>query len=1337
MIANRPLTGRISFHIQLASSSSLLKRRKRKRTPILDPTAVETQLPTPPALDRVESTEAHAADADVDLRLSPAATTDDDEILSLIGWIFIESSSSRRFLLSVPHCYQKLVCDAGRNEAMVRLDRFTLLPIMNNALVFEAVLEVCDTDGMTTLPQPIGMEKIACRKPIELLDTTNKKHNKISTLEEISRDEPVGHHDTQQLYSFRGTVLAVSPILILPSSSSSLKQSAPPDPFVLLEVVQDYKDDACDVFSAIVVLRRACLGCHASATPGESILIYNAKKQAWRIPDLLGLDARVQLEREQSRVVPRWVFVVDESTEQIQWADWTHQRQQSNRPPNHPATPPPRTHSCEARYTFPSFPESPLPAIEGRICAVHWMIGSEQTRRLHFVELTTDAGQEASLFLTYFPMSSALLISVRMGATIRATNVFKLGLSGYAAGLRSHVAVIKTSMVENSSKVNLEHFPSFELSKQRRSYSELWYRRFIDKIWNDSRFSLLQKLYNVAAPTRDDLVNSLLVPIQPKSGSSKRNVYAEFFDHGVFEVDASMGGQVSTSRSGLLATFRRHGLTPPLCISLSDILERGLALTANRLEKYMTDNLESIQIGWAASIHTKGTHCLQETFHPGANLDDDVPVYSFGFGSVATKAGNYFATLSNGSVAIPVVISSDSQTETDPVTVECYVWARLQSVIVSCICIDVDQSTERTDTVGKPTFLPPYANVGEQTNATNGCCSVIQVNRRFFIVSLSLVCSALLSSDFSDVITSAKTPNEDEVDTQSVEACLRARLPNSHVPYIRGILARCYYKAMRCKADRCSGYMLTIAHSPSCHDRGQYTSCLQSVEVKLPLKLDTAMRQILYSAANCSVSIDKLTIGLTWWKIATCPWTCSLLAGGWDEYACMEADQTSNVIVLIPSSCANHDSQRGYTRLRCSLDDTVATISFQPNAGPPCLISPHFFDNIGGGKFVVGMLDKRPHRRRFGDPAQGELVLHPTHAGIPKITLSSLLSLLCLDLQQSPARSHMAPSLAREIRGANLLGVSYCQVVAECSLCYSKLLLGPNVTTVPTISSETRGEETHLNYNNEDRPSYWSNPIREDDSSKKTASTQRSTPKNNQAVKTTLLHCPNHCPVNRFGAVKWECSGILDDGTGQAKLFAERDAALCLLGIPAWMARVIEDGAWQKSGGVGIVYSKTMPPKPEIRSSVFAARSLALQHLRAIWAATTSNWGIKRRQLTDDDVLHFLTPVTRAEYLLQRFCQSSKEPLRPLTYFVRCKPLADGVVHVNQTAIEVGPTAWAQGHYSSGRGSAGGAFDVATYALPPLKLNLIDCCSCECCSPLSLYRNQSPTRKSCLYRSLE
>ena len=57
-----------------------------------------------------------------------------------------------------------------------------------------------------------------------------------------------------------------------------------------------------------------------------------------------------------------------------------------------------------------------------------------------------------------------------------------------------------------------------------------------------------------------------------------------------------------------------------------------------------------------------------------------------------------------------------------------------------------------------------------------------------------------------------------------------------------------------------------------------------------------------------------------------------------------------------------------------------------------------------------------------------------------------------------------------------------------------------------------------------------------------------------------------------------------------------------------------------------------------------------------------------RRSLLEEDVLRYLTPKTRAEYLLQRHCRRTLR--RNYDYLVRCKPMSD-TASLNQTEIEV------------------------------------------------------------------
>ena len=87
-----------------------------------------------------------------------------------------------------------------------------------------------------------------------------------------------------------------------------------------------------------------------------------------------------------------------------------------------------------------------------------------------------------------------------------------------------------------------------------------------------------------------------------------------------------------------------------------------------------------------------------------------------------------------------------------------------------------------------------------------------------------------------------------------------------------------------------------------------------------------------------------------------------------------------------------------------------------------------------------------------------------------------------------------------------------------------------------------------------------------------------------------------------------------------------------------------------------------------------------------------------------------MDPVYRAEYLLEYHCRRSSRPLRPLVYYVRCKPLSDSVRTVNHT--EVINSAVALEDIDEQCHKQAVSRKTVTYALPPLKLNLVDMARC-------------------------
>ena len=273
--------------------------------------------------------------------------------------------------------------------------------------------------------------------------------------------------------------------------------------------------------------------------------------------------------------------------------------------------------------------------------------------------------------------------------------------------------------------------------------------------------------------------------------------------------------------------------------------------------------------------------------------------------------------------------------------------------------------------------------------------------------------------------------------------------------------------------------------------------------------------------------------------------------------------------------------------------------------------------------------------------------------------------------------------MVRVIRNAKLLSISFCRAQAECTKCFQPLIETKSKESDRPVSGvvssiQIRKQET-----------YWHVPL---PMTCEMPSLKANFPKTTRLCnvpKSTLL-CPNGCPVEH-SRIKWECSGVLDDGSGQAKLYAERDAALSLLGVGLHV-HDIEVAAWLIHGG--ILFQKAVPPKSFVKQAVLEAQSLAQQELGT---------HKKRRRLEEQDVVKFLTLQARAEYYMQQHCRQSPEPVRPLDYYVRCKPLSDEAFSLNQTQVEMTTPPMRDYLQAS-------SMDVTTYSLPPLKLTLVDCC---------------------------
>jgi len=553
-----------------------------------------------------------------------------------------------------------------------------------------------------------------------------------------------------------------------------------------------------------------------------------------------------------------------------------------------------------------------------------------------------------------------------------------------------------------------------------------------------------------------------------------------------------------------------------------------------------------------------------------------------------------------------------------------------------------------------------------------------------------------------------------------------------------GMLTRLRFKFAKIRGDYYNDCLVTLSDDSDSGSKN--TTTLQTVEFKLsvpvPFEKRKKVQQSIEELTGMSRSIgvdDQVSLATAWWSIADSRQSAALLAGGWDEFEknhnrdTNDFPQLCKVRVQIPLTSI-HQSEQGYVRIRVGLENLRALCASvtQKRIGKQVVkqkTTAHgAFHYIGGSKFLPGMLDRRPSRQiihpllstRKNNPDHlvfGELCSCPNLESFPISTISSMIERVCCGIKNQ-SKSAVEPSLVQMVPNARILTLTYCRAQAECSRCFRalsdkrgtrKIGKGKSLNVTGVVASVSLAEQE----------SFWSRPLAINHSSTGSISQQQQQhqrkqeklpPQNGKRkeisrIQKTCLRCPNDCPIE-LAVVKWECSGILDDGTGQAKLYAEREAALTLLG-GSLDVRAVEEGAWKIDGGV--TFSKGVPPKSYIKQAVLEAQSLARQMRTNLPHLSSKE---KARPLNENDILSLLTPEARAEYVLQWHCRRARDPNRPLNFFCRCKPLADGTFHLNQTQLEVVSR-------RSHEESDAITMDITSYSLFPLKLNLVDCFSVE------------------------
>ena len=970
-----------------------------------------------------------------------------------------------------------------------------------------------------------------------------------------------------------------------------------------------------------------------------------------------------------------------------------------------------------------------LSSVRGAVEAVHYHFGesgsshdevvSHVTLRLHGDEV---CGEIAQVSFAKHALCPNLALGMQVGAVLRLVNVHRVHTSFsdesdgytccYAACLRSTVSIERCASETCHSDQQQWFLPRtehhfamlpdrrigemLEESACRTAEQHSAEERFIAGLGRAlgrnvprgivDRLLTAHRARDLGGPAGGESSRST-----DRSRSARRDPYAEFFDHGHHAPHGDSCVECGTP-SGDLAVFRPRQLSTavdmPRVASLTELRDGCASDFVSRVTSLFAEGSEGgggSSSGWTASVTYRGAElCLaldgsamasSSTAASGRSAEG-TDIYTF-----CKVDGDGSCVVGDGRCRMPLCVSENAKMSFLNARDSNEEWVRLDAVSVSCLCVGPSRlpsenghggSTKRFAKKPSHTFLSG-CDVG-----SDGHSFVFRVHGLTFAASVHIVPKAALTAsppsqteqtrDFGDSV-----PRE----PLSVQECLEQTpadgvLDNSG--RIRGQLVRKRFQFRKRTSDAELEMTLCQATEPST-TTGLLDAAapLQTIEVKtsVPLceasggrrALEAALAAIHGSGSGSGIlSQQHMSMALAWFVLAECPKTAPLTTSGLDEPSLSPAHQLA-VRVNLPLSCRSLSSH-GYQRFSCHVSDLKASYV----QGRETARSTRRKINCTRSLFIPGMLIDRhlwttspiSIARQISEcceksvePAEGDnevcqispLPVIENETGVPSFTLAQIHWEICAVLREG-CSSHLRPSLVRRIPRAKILGITFCRAHIECASCF-------------------------------------------------------------RVLNTSCRVCPNGCSRSH-ATVKWEVSATIDDGTGQAKLYADRDAALLVLGNDL-DSRTVERGAWLTNEG--IIYQPSLPASTRLLQSIKEATLRVRRELTESRPSRRESKSSETRADTSSvktstkrNVFQMLPDDGKAEYLLQQHCRHwyQNHCDRKLDLFVRCKPLSEHATTVNRAEIQVAQAVSAHNSLEFGLS--------ASATLPPLKLKLEDAC---------------------------
>lgn len=985
-------------------------------------------------------------------------------------------------------------------------------------------------------------------------------------------------------------------------SISPIITALPSDPFALIEVY-DMEHDLS--LTSVIVLRGQALLMHPVIMPGMDLILREVKRKCWHIPETFQNDETIP--RRLHQRAPTHVFVVEDPMNVV----IQHDSKET-------FTSGVSAESLET-ISFPSTLKS-LTCIQGKITKVQDISSKVDSdlNHIHYIILESKM-RSYKLYLTYFPIAPNCCNGLRVGAFIRAMNVHPLdsdslllmnkksngkSYGSYGACLRSTVVLVACrSEIENSLNFSMDAhtFKPLLFKDMRSTYHEYEWISLARKI-----FATCSVPAKTVQLTLEMIISDFRCRSMNSDTCSKRNAYKEWFDHGCETIHHNKMPDSNISFSCLQSNMP---LPLPPVLSLSAMKKECLDCASRALLKHLSDresigdtnskftSTERADIGWTASINIKAN----ELIPMNANEKNDHLTNLFVGGIFNDSSEEGQATLSDGKCTISLSMHHLREPSENIPFLETgnFMCLLISSVDVSLLYLGEYSGRSHSSDVNENFDVYHLPKIKPNNNPTlEGPSYIVRVGDHYAVVS------SMMNFSLDNINVMANNRHRHELCKRDHHIPSRFTTENlieenlNEYRYCRLIRQKWKLQKIRNPFLGCN---ITVACSPTSltYHQPYHQPCTIDISLRIPIDVELVDH---FSSIQNMLPKEVLQLALAWQYVAESR-IGNITIGGWDEkIETLDKESNFEHLLYIPLDTLQMGRKLSLLdvssfRARTVKHDIVPWSDIRGSLSVP-------FTYFGGRNLPPGVLDLRVRRAVLNENGRS---VRAGEAIVPNNSIFGLPSFCVSQLQNARLFSFDWESCKKfKIPNTQIATLRFCRARAECSRCYSTLVLAQ------------KRQQQH---------SYWGNPFPVDN---------EQTKKFFSATEHRTLKCPSGCHA-RFEYIKWELSANISDGSGSAKIYTERDVAILLLG-KGLDFDAVEAGAWESPEGIR--YQAGSKLDPELRFDI----------------AKANNQVIRERLSVSPDTL--LTRKKRAQYLLHKHCTSSQEIFRRMDFVCQVKKRA-------------------------------------------------------------------------------